>query len=104
MLNDKRKKGFVMATETAIIRVTGLVQGVGFRYTTKHLAYKFDVSGTVKNLDDGSVEIGARANSDNLEKFIDAIKQGPSPAARVNEVFIYKGAPVPEQKTFDIVY
>lgn len=93
-----------MAVETALLRVTGFVQGVGFRYTTKHLAYKLDVSGTVKNLDDGSVEITARAESDQLEKFIEAIKKGPSPAARIQEVFIYKGAPVPEGKTFDIIY
>ncbi|WP_088809989.1 MULTISPECIES: acylphosphatase [Listeria] len=93
-----------MAIETAIIRVTGFVQGVGFRYTTKHVAYKYDVCGTVKNLDDGSVEIAARAESDKLEKFIEAVKKGPSPSARIQEVFIYKGAPVPETKTFDIVY
>ncbi|EUJ31812.1 acylphosphatase [Listeria floridensis FSL S10-1187] len=93
-----------MAIETAIIRVTGLVQGVGFRYTTKHLAYQYDVSGTVKNLEDGSVEISARAESGQLENFIEAVKKGPSRAAHVNEVFVYKGAPVPESKTFDIIY
>ncbi|HDU7749749.1 TPA: acylphosphatase, partial [Listeria monocytogenes] len=30
-----------MARDTAILRVTGFVQGVGFRYTTKHVAYKY---------------------------------------------------------------
>lgn len=66
-----------MARDTAILRVTGFVQGVGFRYTTKHVAYKYDISGTVKNLDDGSVEIHAIAEEENLNKFIDAIKKGP---------------------------
>lgn len=51
------------------------MQGVGFRYTTKHVAYKYDISGTVKNLDDGSVEIHAIAEEENLNKFIDAIKK-----------------------------
>ncbi len=55
-----------MARDTAILRVTGFVQGVGFRYTTKHVAYKYDISGTVKNLDDGSVEIHAIAEEENL--------------------------------------
>lgn len=64
-----------MARDTAILRVTGFVQGVGFRYTTKHVAYKYDISGTVKNLDDGSVEIHAIAEEENLNKFIDAIKK-----------------------------
>ena len=36
---------------------TGRVQGVGFRYTTKQIALGFDVSGTVKNLSDGTVEL-----------------------------------------------
>ncbi len=66
-----------MARDTAILRVTGFVQGVGFRYTTKHVAYKYDISGTVKNLDDGSVEIHAIAEEENLNKFIDAIKKRP---------------------------
>jgi acylphosphatase len=35
----------------------GRVQGVGFRYTVKDLARGFDVSGRVKNLPDGSVEL-----------------------------------------------
>ncbi|MBC1354209.1 acylphosphatase [Listeria welshimeri] len=93
-----------MARDTAILRVTGFVQGVGFRYTTKHVAYKYDISGTVKNLDDGSVEIHAIAEKENLNKFIDAIKKGPSPGCRIEHVYIYKGAPVEDRKTFDIVY
>lgn len=93
-----------MARKTVIMRVTGMVQGVGFRYTTKHLAYKMNISGSVKNLQDGSVEIQAIAEEDDLEKFIEAVKKGPSPSARIGEVYIYKDAPVEERKTFDIEY
>ncbi|HDU7750447.1 TPA: acylphosphatase, partial [Listeria monocytogenes] len=52
----------------------------------------------------GSVEIHAIAEEENLNKFIDAIKKGPSPGCRIEHVYIYKGAPVEERKTFDIVY
>ncbi|WP_099221491.1 acylphosphatase [Listeria costaricensis] len=93
-----------MAKKTAILRVTGMVQGVGFRYTTKHIAYKYDISGTVKNLDDGSVEIAALGEEKQLDQFIEAVKKGPSRAARVEHVYIYMGAPVEERKTFDILY
>ena len=45
-------------TEQAIY--TGHVQGVGFRYTVRTLARRHPVSGYVRNLDDGSVELVAR--------------------------------------------
>ncbi|WP_163652861.1 acylphosphatase [Listeria sp. PSOL-1] len=93
-----------MTVQTAILRITGLVQGVGFRYSTKQVAYKYDISGTVKNLEDGSVEIYARAEEKKLEQFIEIIKKGPSPACRIEHVYIYMGAPVEARKTFDIIY
>lgn len=93
-----------MTQKTAILRVTGMVQGVGFRYTTKHIAYKYDISGTVKNLDDGSVEIQALGEESKLDQFIEAVKKGPSPSARIEHVYIYMNAPVEERRTFDIIY
>lgn len=69
------------------------MQGVGFRYTTKHVAYKYDISGTVKNLDDGSVEIHAIAEEENLNKFIDAIKKAHRPVV-VSNTFIFTKVPL----------
>jgi acylphosphatase len=43
---------------------SGRVQGVGFRYTTKKLASEFDVTGWVKNLPDGRVELVAIAQDE----------------------------------------
>ena len=45
---------------------SGRVQGVGFRYTAKTVAAGFEITGTVRNLPDGRVELvaeGARENS-----------------------------------------
>lgn len=48
----------------------GRVQGVGFRYTVKDLARGFDVRGWVKNLPDGSVELQAMGEKEELDGFI----------------------------------
>ncbi|MBC8126360.1 MAG: acylphosphatase [Gloeobacteraceae cyanobacterium ES-bin-144] len=56
----------------------GRVQGVGFRYTVKDLSRGFDVSGTVKNLADGSVELQVMGAADEVEAFIMEItKESP---------------------------
>lgn len=53
---------------------SGSVQGVGFRYTTKSLAAGFEVTGTVRNLPDGRVELIAEGERGELEAFRDAIR------------------------------
>ena len=47
--------------ERATIIVSGMVQGVGFRYTVRASAASLKISGYVKNLEDGTVEIVERA-------------------------------------------
>ena len=49
---------------------SGRVQGVGFRFTAENLANKLGISGWVKNLNDGRVEILAEAEEDALKKFL----------------------------------
>ena len=53
---------------------SGHVQGVGFRYTVKSVARGFEVTGTVKNLDDGRVELVAEGDQAELEAFAQAIQ------------------------------
>ena len=54
---------------------SGSVQGVGFRYTVKTAASGFDVTGAIRNLPDGRVELVAEGNRDELDAFRDAIRQ-----------------------------
>lgn len=54
---------------------TGRVQGVGFRYTADRVARQFDVTGFVRNLPDGRVELVAEGLSAELDRFIAAIAE-----------------------------
>ena len=63
------------------IIVKGKVQGVFFRKNTKRIAEELNITGWVKNTDDGNVEILAQAEADVLEKFINWCRQGPPNAS-----------------------
>ncbi len=69
----------------AHIIVTGIVQGVSFRLFAKKTADNLGITGWVRNIPNGSVEIVAEGNEESLEKFILELKKGP-PAARVESV------------------
>ena len=55
----------------------GRVQGVGFRYSTKQLAKGFDVTGWVKNLPDGRVELQLMGDEEELDEFIAELHDSP---------------------------
>ena len=71
--------------KTRKFTVRGRVQGVGFRYFTRRMAEAFDIRGTVRNADDGSVEIVACGTDENLRSFREQIEIGPR-GARVDRV------------------
>jgi acylphosphatase len=54
---------------------SGHVQGVGFRYTARSVAAGFEVTGTVRNLPDGRVELVAEGPKGELEAFQRAIRE-----------------------------
>ena len=57
------------------ILYSGQVQGVGFRYTVKSVANGFDLTGSVRNLPGGGVELIAEGAKDELEAFRQAIRE-----------------------------
>lgn len=66
----------------------GTVQGVGFRYTTERLARQYDVTGYVKNMPDGSVELKAEGDEKKLQDFLYSIRESSpmSPYIRDTEI------------------
>ena len=53
----------------------GHVQGVGFRFTVRHIAKGFEVTGWVRNLPDGRVELQVSGGEDEVRSFLDQIAQ-----------------------------
>ncbi len=66
-------------------RVTGRVQGVGFRWWTRALALRLGLRGTVRNLSDGRVEVQAEGPVEAVEALETELWKGP-PGARVDHV------------------
>jgi len=58
-----------------LVFYSGRVQGVGFRATVRHLACGYDVTGTVRNLSDGRVELIAEGTRGELEAFLTGIDE-----------------------------
>jgi acylphosphatase len=70
---------------TVSIIVSGKVQGVFYRQSTREKARELNITGEVKNLPDDTVSIIATGTGDQLNQFIDWCKTGP-PKARVMNV------------------
>ncbi len=87
MNGDKLKK-------RAHVYVSGRVQGVFFRSTTREEAQKRGITGWVKNLRDGRVEAVFEGEEEDVQEMVDFCHEG-SRSARVNEVEVdweeYKG-------------
>ena len=60
------------------VRLKGMVQGVGFRYYVEQKAFPLGLTGYVRNLNDGRVEVIAEGSELVLKRFLELVKQGPS--------------------------
>ena len=62
----------------AYVSVSGRVQGVFFRYETRSKALELGLTGWVRNLPDGRVEVIAEGKDENVNQLIEICKQGPA--------------------------
>ena len=72
-------------TLTVNMKITGKVQGVGFRYFVLRQAQELGINGWVSNKSNGDVEALAQGKKESLDQFIPKVKQGPS-FSRVEDV------------------
>ncbi len=59
----------------AHVLYSGRVQGVGFRYSAREVACGYEVTGFVRNLPDGRVELVAEGDEEEAQGFLEAIRQ-----------------------------
>ena len=74
----------------------GNVQGVGFRYSVRQIAKGFDVTGSVRNLRDGRVELLATGEEDEVRAMVEAIDQSELRA----HIKKHSQAPLPNPPAF----
>jgi acylphosphatase len=79
-----------MSTKHLSICVTGKVQGVFFRASTRKEAQRLGLCGWVRNEADGSVRIEAEGNEPALEQLVAWCQHGPD-QARVADVIVEEG-------------
>lgn len=85
------------------VYIKGMVQGVGFRAYTKRLASSYGLSGWVRNLPDGGVEVFVQGDRDVVWDFLKRLMEGP-PIARVEGMEIRKEVSKDEERDFVIKY
>ena len=83
------------------LRVSGRVQGVGFRYFIVSQAHELGLVGYTRNLGDGDVEIWAEGPPDALHALAEAAKRGPR-MARVDGVDVQEAGPTGSFRRFDV--
>ncbi len=68
-----------------LARVYGVVQGVGFRFSTQERAKRLGLKGYVRNMFDGSVEVLAEGEDRQVDSLLAWLKRGPT-GSYVNRV------------------
>ncbi len=81
--------------------IRGRVQGVGFRYFAKNKADTFNLTGWVRNLPDGSMEVTAFGPPSSLEQFMQDLRTGPI-GSRIESAHFQWLQGSPESERFEI--
>jgi acylphosphatase len=72
--SERSRRWNLMPRERRRVHFSGRVQGVGFRYTCQSLSARFEVSGYVRNLTDGRVELVSEGDAVENDRFLAAIQ------------------------------
>lgn len=92
-----------MAKNRAKLIIKGIVQGVNFRYYTQREAKKYNLTGWVRNLPDGSVAVLCEGEEENVEAMIQWCRHGP-PSAQVTELIVQMEEFRGEFQSFSILF
>ena len=93
-----------MKTQRAVhLLISGRVQGVWYRASTRDEAVRLGLTGWVRNLPDGRVEAFAQGPPERVQALIDWCWKGP-PMARVDEVTVEERDPEPGLGSFEVRY
>ena len=84
------------------IIVSGLVQGVGFRYTIRRVARQYRLKGEVRNMKDETVHIICEGKDDHVKEFVKEIRNAEKPV-EIDDIKIEYSEPSGKYKNFKIV-
>jgi acylphosphatase len=86
--------------EACRVLYSGHVQGVGFRYTARRIAQRYAVTGFVRNLSDGRVELMAEGTAEEIDQLLTAIAE--KMADQIRQTDVQKGPPTGRFNSFEI--
>ena len=94
-----------MGSDLVRVRVfaSGRVQGVAYRFFAEKYAARMGITGWARNLQDGRVEVLAEGSGENIEAFLERLREGPR-LARVENVVVRREASTGEFRDFQVVF
>ena len=90
-----------MSLKRVELLISGMVQGVGFRYYTYQRAQRLHLTGWVRNLPDGRVQVLAEGERGILEELISELKTGPNFAV-IQDIDMTWSEPTGQYSSFDV--
>jgi acylphosphatase len=85
------------------LKISGRVQGVGYRYFAENAARESEVTGWVRNMPDGRVEAEAQGEMHELKDFFSQLRKGPV-LSRVKDIEKFEVPVYVEDELFEIRY
>lgn len=81
----------------------GRVQGVAYRFFVEKYAGRMGITGWARNLPDGRVEVLAEGSGENIEAFLERLREGPR-LARVDSFTVRREASTGEFRDFRVAF